>query len=238
MAKRCKISPSIVAESEQRSYVLKVEGYTMAKKQFETGKPVVSAPFNVGGYSWVVKWHPNGGRTEYAEFISVYLALHSAHAKHVKVNFWFSVLDKAGEPVPLRCRPVVGHIFSSKGSNWGHHDFIKKADLQGSNYLRVDSVSIKCDVTVLKHIQKGSKFVVVAPSDLHIHLQDLLNSMDEADVTLHVGGERFSAHRTVLAARSSVFKAELFGAMKEKARGPIEIDDMEADVFKSLLRFI
>jgi speckle-type POZ protein len=42
----------------------------------------------------------------------------------------------------------------------------------------------------------------------------------------------------VLAARSSVFRAELFGPMKENSGGPIEISDMESDVFKSLLHFI
>jgi speckle-type POZ protein len=62
--------------------------------------------------------------------------------------------------------------------------------------------------------------------------------MDGADVTFHVGGEKFLAHRIVLAARSSVFKAELLGTMKEKTDSPIEIRDMEADVFKSLLHFI
>jgi speckle-type POZ protein len=34
-------------------------------------------------------------------------------------------------------------------------------------------------------------------------------------VTFVVGGEMFSAHRCVLAARSSVFKAQLFGQMEE-----------------------
>uniref|UniRef100_A0A453M1P6 BTB domain-containing protein n=4 Tax=Triticinae TaxID=1648030 RepID=A0A453M1P6_AEGTS len=62
---------------------------------------------------------------------------------------------------------------------------------------------------------------------------------DAADLVFQVGGQRFSAHRCVLAARSSVFKAELLGAMKESSAAlPIEIHDMEADVFKSLLHFI
>ncbi|KQJ89147.1 hypothetical protein BRADI_4g23767v3 [Brachypodium distachyon] len=62
--------------------------------------------------------------------------------------------------------------------------------------------------------------------------------MEAADVTFLVGGQKFTAHRIVLAARSSVFKAELFGAMKENSGDTIEINDMEADVFKSLLHFI
>ncbi|KAB8112811.1 hypothetical protein EE612_051545, partial [Oryza sativa] len=40
-----------------------------------------------------------------------------------------------------------------------------------------------------------------------------------ADVTFQVGGETVAAHRAVLAARSRVFRAELFGPMKEGRRG-------------------
>ena len=78
----------------------------------------------------------------------------------------------------------------------------------------------------------------VPPSDLQQHLGDLLKNQDAADLTFQVGAQRFSAHRCVLAARSSVFKAELLGAMKEKLGSPIEIHEMEAVGFKSLLYFI
>jgi speckle-type POZ protein len=89
-----------------------------------------------------------------------------------------------------------------------------------------------------RHKRKLNQFVAVPPSNLHRHLGDLLKSMDGADVIFRVGGERFPAHRSVLAARSSVFKAELFGSMKEKIVDTVKIFDMEPDVFKSLLHFI
>ncbi|XBJ15003.1 hypothetical protein VPH35_006990 [Triticum aestivum] len=111
------------------------------------------------------------------------------------------------------------HIFPSKGSDW-------------------DSLRIMCDVTVVKYGHKANRLSLVPPSNLHQHLGELLKSRDGADVTFHVGGESFLAHRAVLAARSSVFKAELFGAMKEDADRPTEISDMEPDVFRSLLHFI
>ena len=103
-------------------------------------------------------------------------------------------------------------------------------------------MSIRYDLTVEKDIDgeetMGDRFVVVPPSDLHMHFGSLLESMVGGDVTFHVGGKKFLAHRFVLAARSSVFKVELYGAMKENAGNPIEILDMEADVFKCLLHFI
>ncbi|KAF7092435.1 hypothetical protein CFC21_094919 [Triticum aestivum] len=62
-----------------------------------------------------------------------------------------------------------------------------------------------------------------------------------ADVTFEVGGETFTAHRCVLAARSQVFMAQLFGPMSEgtaTSDNVIHIKDMEAKVFRALLHFI
>ena len=83
------------------------------------------------------------------------------------------------------------------------------------------------------------RFVSVPPSSLHQHLGDLLLAEKGADVVFDVGGQTFAAHRCVLAARSPVFSAELFGVMKESDTGVVvRIDDMEAQVFKALLYFI
>ncbi|PNT64047.1 hypothetical protein BRADI_4g23820v3 [Brachypodium distachyon] len=228
-------SSSVVPESEGRSYVFTVYGYKWTTKYVPA--PLVCKVFCVGGHDWVVKYYPNGARKDYADFISVYLVLHSANAKDVEVVFTFTLLDKAGELVPSYSRTMAGHTFAKKGSSGGYHDFIKKVDLEGSLYLRDDdSFSFRCDVNVLKHNQqKCDQPVVIPPSNLCRHLKDLLESMDGADVIFHVGGEKFSAHRVMLAACSSVFKAEFFGAMKEKASSLIEVCDLEAD---SLLHFM
>jgi len=54
-----------------------------------------------------------------------------------------------------------------------------------------------------------------------------------------MSGETFKAHKCVLAARSAVFKAEVFGAMKESTDGAlICVDDMDAQVFMALLNFV
>jgi speckle-type POZ protein len=73
------------------------------------------------------------------------------------------------------------------------------------------------------------------------HLTDLLMAYEGADVKFKVGGEMVTAHRCVLAARSRVFKAELFGPMKEGSTATddaILVEDMEAQVFKAMLAFI
>jgi len=60
-----------------------------------------------------------------------------------------------------------------------------------------------------------------------------------SDVTFKVKGEAFHAHKFVLAFRSPVFEAELYGPMRGKSRRQnITVEDMEPDVFKALLHFI
>ncbi|KAM3278802.1 hypothetical protein ACQJBY_046219 [Aegilops geniculata] len=236
MAERCKISAAMhaISLSEERSYVLKVDGYSRAKALFENGQCVNSDPFSVGGHDWAVLYYPNGNSDDCTDFISLFLCLESADAEDVKAKFTFSVLDENGEPVPSYSRTFPMDTFLSKGDNWGYGDFMEKADLEASGHIRDDCLTIRCDVTVI-HSQETR----IPPSDLHQHLGDLLMNKDAADLTFQVGGETFSAHRCVLATRSSVFKAELLGAMKgSSAASPVEIRDMEADVFKSLLHFI
>lgn len=100
--------------------------------------------------------------------------------------------------------------------------------------------TVKCEITVPREIftEPISLLVAAPPSDMHRHFGRLLSSGDGADVTFEVGSETFAAHRCVLAARSSVFMAELFGPMKENTDACVRITDMEAKVFKAMLHFI
>ncbi|KAF8754892.1 hypothetical protein HU200_011365 [Digitaria exilis] len=83
-----------------------------------------------------------------------------------------------------------------------------------------------------------TKFVVMPPSNMPRQFARLLQDGHGVDVTFQVAGETFAAHRYVLASRSSVFLADLFGPMKDKAMSSILINDMEARVFKAMLYFI
>jgi speckle-type POZ protein len=74
--------------------------------------------------------------------------------------------------------------------------------------------------------------------DVGHDLAMMLDKLDLTDVTFDVGGESISAHRLVLAARSPVFKAELYGLMAESKMMSITIQDMEASTFKSMLHYM
>ncbi|KAG8099840.1 hypothetical protein GUJ93_ZPchr0013g35906 [Zizania palustris] len=240
-------SSTIVAEAVSGSHVIKIDGYSRIKGLIENGKCVTSIPFSVGGNSWIIRFYPNGDAKDNEDYLSFYLCLDSTCAKGVKATVSFKLVDndKNGGPVTLysRTSPAV-RTFNSKGPAWGFTKFMKKIDLEGSGHLRDDSFDIKCEITVMKDVcsketnNKAKQFVVVPPGDLHHHLGKLLVNMYGTDVTFDVGQETFLAHRCILAARSSVFKAEFFGTMNTKAHETVKIEDMEADVFRLLLHFI
>jgi speckle-type POZ protein len=66
----------------------------------------------------------------------------------------------------------------------------------------------------------------------------LLLAGEETDVAFRIRGESFAAHRNVLAARSPVFRAQLFGQVGANNRNFITIEDVEPGIFKALLHFI
>jgi speckle-type POZ protein len=107
---------------------------------------------------------------------------------------------------------------------------MRRQDLEKSIHLKNDGFTIRCDIAIVTDFNLGDagaamRFVVVPPADIQNHLYNLLLSQEGADVTFQVGDEKFAAHRCVLAARSAVFKAELFGPMKEGTTDTVAIDD-------------
>ncbi|GJN07913.1 hypothetical protein PR202_ga25786 [Eleusine coracana subsp. coracana] len=79
----------------------------------------------------------------------------------------------------------------------------------------------------------------VPPSDIHQDFARLLQSGEGTDMTFQVGNKTLQAHRCVLAARSSVFRNQLFSSGEGMASSSvIRIDNMEPKVIELLLCFI
>lgn len=132
-------------------------------------------------------------------------------------------------------------FFQSVGCYWGWSKFIEKSKLQELISRNDDCFTIRCVLTILKEPRTEDVSTAIVPvpeSNLYTHFASMLEDGEGMDVTFSVGDQLFNAHRCVLAARSSVFKAELFGQMKETTMKCIKIDDMEPAIFEALLYFI
>ena len=96
-----KVSAAIVAESEKKSYLFKVHGYSRLTDLFKTGEFVASPLFSFGGGNWVLRYYPNGWSAS-AHSSSIYLVCESADAKDVNAKARsIRVLDKDGHAVPI-----------------------------------------------------------------------------------------------------------------------------------------
>lgn len=113
--KRSRSASAIIADTASGYHILRIDGYSRTKGA-PTGVHLNSLPFTVGGHCWYIRYYPNGDKSDFADYISLYLRLaDESAAKAVKAQFEFSVLGEALEPT-LTLGPV--HGFESH-CGWG-----------------------------------------------------------------------------------------------------------------------
>jgi speckle-type POZ protein len=241
---------SAIADITSSGYhLLAVDGYSAIKGSTPNGKSVLSHPFIVGGYRWRIGFYPNGSNRENAGNISLSLVLDEGDIvtiEPLKVRYLFSFLDQVEKHVSSRVLAREVREFTSHNPRWVSKAFMTREAFEQSKHLMGDSFTIRCDIVITKNGNAASGAppplsVAVPPPDIQQHLLSLLRSGKGTDVTFEVGGETIAAHRLVLAARSSVFAAELLDPMEEGSTttsGAICIQGMNAQVFRLLLDFI
>ncbi|GJN20637.1 hypothetical protein PR202_gb08037 [Eleusine coracana subsp. coracana] len=248
---------AIVVDSARGYHDLRIDGATFAAGEHApVGHLLKSSPFTVGGRCWHIKYYPNGDNAESAGHVSVFLALDEDVDREATALFRFTlVAEKRGHVLSflkknkkkVASSTMVGRSFGGNTrSDWGYSTFAKRDDMS----KLVDPFicfRIRCQLVVLNGYhteEKGAPMnpptsIVVPPPDLHRHLGELLSTKNHAGVVFDVGGETFSAHRLVLAARSPVLEAELFSEMEESdAAAVVRIDDMEPRAFQAFLTFV
>ncbi|KAI4986106.1 hypothetical protein ZWY2020_018736 [Hordeum vulgare] len=157
----------------------------------------------------------------------------------------FDVLDHRGNPVP-RFAGTSGEVseFAGAGAYWSCDNFVERTGIE-RHLLNVkdDCFTVRCNITVIEilayeYVSVPPRSIVLPPSDSPHYFRGLLRSGKGADVRFRVAGETFAAHRCVPAARSPVFRAELYGAMKESTADCVQIHGMRPEVFRHLLHFV
>ncbi|CAN4093178.1 unnamed protein product [Withania somnifera] len=234
-----------VTETVNGSHDFQISGYSLSKG-IGIGKYIASDTFMVGGYSWAIYFYPDGKSNEdNATYVSLFIAL-ASEGTDVRALFELTLIDQSGKG-RHKVHSHFGRALESgpytlkyRGSMWGYKRFFKRTALESSDYLKDDCLQVHCCVGVVRSSTEGPKSysISLSPSDIGLHFGQLLESGKDTDVNFDVNGEIFASHKLVLAARSPVFRAQLFGPMKDHNTEQIKIEDMEAPVFKALLHFI
>ncbi|KAL6651430.1 hypothetical protein ACP70R_010355 [Stipagrostis hirtigluma subsp. patula] len=233
-------SSTSLTDSVTGVHDFRVTGYSLLDGM-GVGRFVSSNTFAVGGRDWAVRFYPDGATADCLGNASAFLYYCSREAGGVRARFTLTLLEGADGAMSQVTNSCMKHTFSPASDNWGFIKFVEKSRLQGPPCLDNNCLTIRCVLTVVKQSRTVAGEVnpiVVPPSSLHKDLAEMLTDGEGADVTFIADGQLFHAHRCVLAYRSPVFRAELFGPMKENTTRGIKIDDMEPQIFQALLHFI
>eukprot|EP00270_Netrium_digitus_P004973 TRINITY_DN16483_c0_g1_i1.p1 TRINITY_DN16483_c0_g1~~TRINITY_DN16483_c0_g1_i1.p1 ORF type:complete len:406 (+),score=39.66 TRINITY_DN16483_c0_g1_i1:134-1351(+) len=243
------ISPSkshSITKTVNGSHLFHITGYSLAKGM-GVGKYMSSETFTVGGYKWAIYFYPDGKNAEdTSQYVSLFIAL-ASEGTDVRALFELTMLDLSGRERHKvhshfdRALESGPYTLKYRGSMWGYKRFFRRSALETSDYLKDDCLQISCKVGVVVTEVEGPKQPVVIPippSQMGADFEYLLRNEDECDVSFMVGGEIIRAHKLILAARSPVLKALLYGPMRDKRESEIPVRDMEPSVFKAMLHFI
>ncbi|CAN6380631.1 unnamed protein product [Urochloa humidicola] len=240
-----------VTQAVRSVQLLKIDGYcataTMEPSEF------IKSRWNIDGHEWEIRFYPNhwhffedsettlylfDDQLDHSEWVALKLILVSEPRDKLRVSLSCRLVCPSQHLDPSQ-EEIMPYVFDSHSKCSPEVLLMLKRNLPSSGYIVNDSLTVECTITVLRDLDtKGQPLPVPPPSDLRQHLGELLESQDGADVTFHVSGESFAAHKVILAARSLVFKAKFFGGMEETSSESVVIEDMEAAVFKSMLHFI
>ncbi|CAL5005170.1 unnamed protein product [Urochloa decumbens] len=202
-------------------------------KYLAGGKAVHSDAISAGGHMWKINLYPNGFweviRDKSYEHLYIELELLSKPNSRVNSILGLLAVDKDGQPdviaVTKTCHSQMFRAVKRKLSSGTN--LIEK-------FLKDGQIKFLCTISVFH----GNSSISVPPSDIGKHLGTLLDTADgKKDVSFTIDGETFHAHRVVLAARSTVFKAEL-GSMAEATMPSITLHDIAPATFKVMLRFM
>ncbi|KAI5081973.1 hypothetical protein GOP47_0001716 [Adiantum capillus-veneris] len=234
-----------VTETINGSHHFTIQGYSLAKGM-GVGKYISSDTFSVGGYQWAVYFYPDGKNPEdQSIYVSVFIAL-ASEGTDVRALFELTLLDQSGRGKHKvhshfdRALESGPYTLKYRGSMWGYKRFFRRTGLETSDYLKNDRLSISCTVGVVVSSTQGPSLYSIAVPESNIGEQfgALLDDGENTDVAFIVGSETFKAHKLVLAARSPVFRAQLYGALADNIKDTFEIEDIEPPVFQALLHFI
>ncbi|KAL2945584.1 BTB/POZ and MATH domain-containing protein 4 [Bienertia sinuspersici] len=241
------ISPTssrVVTETVNGSHKFVIQGYSLAKGM-GVGKHIASDNFSVGGYQWAIYFYPDGKNPEdNSAYVSVFIAL-ASEGTDVRALFELTLVDQGDQGKHKvhshfdRSLESGPYTLKYRGSMWGYKRFFKRSMLEQSTYLKDDCLKINCTVGVVVSSVECPRLhpIRVPESDMGMHFGMLLENTEGTDIVFDVAGEKFYAHKLVLAARSPVFRSEFLEKLEE-GKEEIMVTDVEPKVFKAMLHFI
>ncbi|XP_030534640.1 BTB/POZ and MATH domain-containing protein 3-like [Rhodamnia argentea] len=203
------------------------------------GEYVCSEVFAAGGYDWAICFYPGGMNPEDSDYSSAFVAL-MTEASDARACFMLKLEDQGAQENHHPYGKLCGPYTLMKGYMWGFHRFLKRDHLRASRCIKDDCLILHCTVGFVKAPLRRRRHyrVVVPPSDIGQGLKALLDSSLGTDIDFVVGDQIFKAHKVILAARSSVFRAQFFGPISGGDIKKLVVEGVDPSIFKAMLEYI
>ena len=191
---------------------------------------------------WKMYFFPKGEKRSQDGDIT--LLLSSLNSFDVKINFTLSVLDSSGNRQnSIMYKDHVFSKFGEEGDTCGSHNFCKEKTIQENpQWFRNGCLSFMCDITLMSerscHAKAEDPLSKKTQKQLCEDMSNLFLDESNSDIEIKCGTSSFPCHRSILSARSPVFRAMLQADMEEKREGIIYIKDFSPDVVKAMLNYM
>jgi speckle-type POZ protein len=188
-------------------------------------------------------FYPDGSEDDCAGYASAFLrCVGPTCADAVRTEFTLDIVENRGQGQAgaSKTHATMRHTFAPATQS-GIPKFIEKSRLRSlCSRLSAGHFKVRCVLAVIKEplTESNRNLSAIPQPELFGDLERAVREGQGADVTFGVGGREFSAHRFMLAARSPVFKAELFDPTTEEDMRHVEVVDMEPSIFQMLLYFV
>jgi speckle-type POZ protein len=153
------MSTAAATASATKCHLFKIEGYKRIKILYGNGKSVDSCPFEAAGRTWRIQFFPDGNKKETVGFISLYLKLEDAAGAEndagddvllAEVNLGLVQHHHGGSTSKSAFNFRFTGTFNKDRKVMGYPQFIKREELEKSEFLVDDCLAFRCDVAVLK----------------------------------------------------------------------------------------
>lgn len=221
--------------------------FTWIIEQFTTPElfgPKIISPFmtidNDMPLNWRLVIYPNGFNDDAFEYVSVFLELEETSKLDVEIDVLCELqLESSNNG------PYIANLCTIFGDTraYGLNYFIRKSTLFKHSNGLLHRSSNGCDFGDL--ILNGNLTITPIANTSVKCTHNLVNDLNSTfenpkytDVIFNVDGREIKAHKFILASRNEVFAAMFEHNMTETLTNRIEINDIDYNIFRELLRFI
>jgi len=242
---------NMVWQETPQKEVIRWRIQNFAKVHRERGVPLESNRVTILDDEWFLELFPGGTTDSDTGCVAVFLTRGDvwSHSPTKQMDFSVSFVNQlAGDANAKKSAPPNSAFPGPMGiedyrARVGWDNFARFADVVDprKGFLVLGELFIEAEITpcsrVMGFLRNASPPSLQGPGVLQ-DLQQLWQSKSLSDVKLLAGDQEFSAHRAVLAARSSVFSSMFSSDMAEARSSTVTVVDVRPEVLELLLEFL